>query len=165
MGTDKLNSKDKLDDNNSVKFDKNCEECFINGNHKNSDIKAAVQNLSCSLNLLSNSKCNKCSNFPDYVPQLSNSTISSSDHHSLKTNNHNVHTHQLNQLNGNLLTNNHLNNSNEHNIEIPDNQIQRPNPIFSALKGVLLAFLSSIFFSLTTVIVKYVKEIDAGQMV
>lgn len=54
----------------------------------------------------------------------------------------------------------------EHNIEIPDTisqQVHRSS-IYSALKGVLLAFLSSIFFSLTTVIVKYVTTVDAGQM-
>lgn len=43
----------------------------------------------------------------------------------------------------------------------------KPEPrggLLLAFRGILLAFLSSVFFSLTAVIVKYVKDVDAGQM-
>ena len=40
----------------------------------------------------------------------------------------------------------------------------RRSSLTSAFKGIFLAFFSSIFFSLTAVIVKYVKDVDAGQM-
>lgn len=140
-----------------------CDICFAeskDSKRMNSDIRAAVQNLnqnlSCGLNLLSSTnKCPKCNTLPDYVQQLS---VESSDH--LKEHHRNIQN-GLNRQNSIVI-------ANEHGVEIPDttisNDISRPNKLWSALKGVFLAFLSSIFFSLTAVIVKYVKEIDAGQM-
>jgi len=117
--------------------------------HKNSDIRAAVhnlnQNLSCSLHSIltnSTSKCNKST--PD---------------------NHNLHQNGFHSCINSNNSNGFVDSLDEHNVEMPTtDQVQAPSPILSALKGILLAFLSSIFFSLTTVIVKYVKEIDAGQM-
>ena len=172
-----LDEYDKNDNNKFVNSDKYvCDTCFVENHEKtndkprkNSDLKQAVQNLSCGLNILaSNSsarKCCKCTNLPDYAQQLSNS---SSDK-SLKSNHQNGFNSSCSAQNGTI--NSHFINNNiehiEHGIvDMPNttNQTLTPNKLWSALKGVLLAFLSSVFFSLTTVIVKHVKEIDAGQM-
>lgn len=181
-------------------YDKDCDICFADSQpkdpRKSSDLRAAVQNLTCGINgLLSGSparKCSKCTALPDYVQQLS---TSSSDHKPL--NGHaNGRANGLNRprsCSSCAMPNGvagHL--SDEHNVDMPEVSSTGRNPVWSALKGVLLAFLSSIFFSLTTVIVKvstifelivvlqclkfkltqlfpslhqkYVKEVDAGQM-
>lgn len=146
----------------SDRYEKDCDICFADNQpkdrRKNSDIRTAVQNLACGINLLTGAsspggKCDKCTSLPDYVQQLS---TSSSDHKGPNGRPLNCSTCCLQNGTSARLD--------EHNVEMPDTSNAGRSKVLSALKGVLLAFLSSIFFSLTTVIVKYVKEVDAGQM-
>lgn len=159
-----------VDGNESDRYDKDCDICYADkppkDRRKNSDIRAAVQNLACGINLLRDSsanspagKCDKCTSLPDYVQQLS---TSSSDHKG-QNGRANGLSRPLN-CSTCCLQNGTSARLDEHNVEMPDTSTGGRSKILSALKGVLLAFLSSIFFSLTTVIVKYVKEVDAGQM-
>ena len=150
------------------RYDKDCDICFTDSQpkdkRKNSDIRAAVQNLACGINgLLSSSparKRSKCTALPDYVQQLS---TSSSDHKPL-----NGRANGLNRprscstcalQNG---VSGHF--SDEHNVDMPEISSTGRSPIWSALKGVLLAFLSSIFFSLTTVIVKVATIFESSSV-
>ena len=147
-------------------YEKDCDICFDESlpkdQRKNSDIRAAVQNLACGISLLSSStvsKCAKCTALPDYVQQLS---TSSSDHKPQQNGRANGLNRPLNCSACALQNTVSIRHLDEHNVEMPETAGR--SKVLSALKGVLLAFLSSIFFSLTTVIVKYVKEVDAGQM-